>query len=39
MMLIEFTKQYIEFFNNKDLINIAKLLSDDFILQDPIVKK
>lgn len=38
-MLKILTKQYIEAFNNKNLDEIAKLLDENFILQDPVVKR
>ena len=38
-MLKELTKKYINAFNDKDLKKIAKLLTDDFILEDPVVKR
>jgi len=38
-MLKELTKKYIEAFNNKDLEKCAELFTDDFALEDPIVKR
>lgn len=38
-MLTELTKQYIEAFNNKDLIKISELFLDNFSLEDPVVKR
>ncbi len=38
-MSIELTKEYIEAFNNKDLEKVAKLFTDDFALEDPVVKR
>lgn len=38
-MLKELTKEYIEAFDNKDLDNCAKLFTDDFALEDPVVKR
>jgi limonene-1,2-epoxide hydrolase len=38
-MLRELTKQYIEAFNNKDIQRVAQLLTDDFVLEDPVVKR
>ena len=38
-MLKELTKQYIEAFNSKDLDKCAELFTDDFALEDPVVKR
>jgi len=38
-MLKEFTKRYIEAFDNKDLDKCAELFTDDFALEDPVVKR
>lgn len=38
-MLTELTKQYIEAFNNKNLIKISELFLDNFSLEDPVVKR
>ncbi|ARR01041.1 MULTISPECIES: nuclear transport factor 2 family protein [Campylobacter] len=38
-MIKMLTKQYIKAFNNKNLDEIAKLLDESFILQDPVVRK
>lgn len=38
-MLKKMTQQYIDFFSKKDLDGIASLLDDNFILEDPVVKK
>ncbi len=38
-MLKELTQKYIEAFNNKDLDKCAELFTDDFTLEDPVVKR
>lgn len=38
-MLKELTQKYIESFNNKDLNMVSELLSNDFALEDPVVKR
>jgi ketosteroid isomerase-like protein len=38
-MLKELTKKYIDAFDNKDLEKISVLVSDKFILEDPVVKR
>ena len=38
-MLKELTEKYIESFKQKDLEKCAELFSDDFALEDPIVKR
>jgi len=38
-MLKELTKEYIKAFNNKDLEKISKLLTDNFALEDPVIKR
>lgn len=38
-MLKELTKQYIEAFNTKDLQKCSELFSEEFALEDPIVKR
>ncbi|MDC0975656.1 nuclear transport factor 2 family protein [Alphaproteobacteria bacterium] len=38
-MLKNLTEQYISAFSNKDLDAISAMLTDDFILEDPIVKR
>lgn len=38
-MLKELTKQYIEAFDGKDLEKCAELFTDDFALEDPVVKR
>ena len=38
-MLKKFTKQYIEAFDSKDLNRCAELFTDDFALEDPVVKR
>ena len=37
--LLELTKSYIEFFDKKDLDSVARLLTNDFVLEDPVVKR
>ncbi|MEH0860078.1 hypothetical protein [Halobacteriovorax sp. DPLXC-1] len=36
--MIELTKAYIHYFENKMLMEILSLLEDDFYLEDPVVK-
>lgn len=38
-MLKELTKQYIQAFSNKDLQKCSELFSEDFALEDPVVKR
>jgi ketosteroid isomerase-like protein len=38
-MLKEFTQKYIEAFDGKDLDKCAYLFTDDFTLEDPVVKR
>ena len=38
-MLIELTKSYIEAFDSKDLNKCAELFTEDFLLEDPVVKR
>jgi len=38
-MLKKLTEKYVESFNNKDLEKCAELFSDDFALEDPVVKR
>ncbi|MBT0819858.1 nuclear transport factor 2 family protein [Campylobacter lari] len=38
-MLKELTRQYIKVFSEKDLNGVSLLLDDDFVLEDPIVKR
>ncbi|ECQ2982638.1 nuclear transport factor 2 family protein, partial [Campylobacter jejuni] len=38
-MLRELTKKYITAFNDKNLKEIANLLNDNFVLEDPVVKR
>lgn len=38
-MLKELTKKYIEAFDSKDLDKCAELFTDDFALEDPVVKR
>jgi ketosteroid isomerase-like protein len=38
-MLKELTKKYIEAFDNKDLEKCAELFTNDFTLEDPVVKR
>jgi ketosteroid isomerase-like protein len=38
-MLKELTQKYIESFNNKNLENLAELFLNDFVLEDPVVKR
>ncbi|MBT4122204.1 nuclear transport factor 2 family protein [bacterium] len=38
-MLKELTQKYIEAFDNKDLEKCAELFTDDFALEDPVVKR
>ncbi|MCT7581809.1 nuclear transport factor 2 family protein [Aliarcobacter butzleri] len=38
-MLKKLTKNYIEAFNSKDLDSCAELFSDDFALEDPVVRR
>ncbi len=38
-MLKELTKKYIEAFDSKDLATCAELFTDDFALEDPVVKR
>jgi len=38
-VLKELSKQYIEAFNNKDLEKVSELFTNDFALEDPVVKR
>lgn len=38
-MLRDLTKHYVEAFNSKDLKKIAELVTNDFVLEDPVVKR
>lgn len=38
-MSVQLTQQYVALFNAKDIDGIAKLLTNDFILEDPVVKR
>lgn len=38
-MLKELAEKYIEAFNNKDLDKCVQLFTDDFALEDPVVKR
>ncbi|MBT5491117.1 nuclear transport factor 2 family protein [bacterium] len=38
-MLKELTQKYIESFTSKDLDKCAKLFTEDFVLEDPVVKR
>lgn len=38
-MLKELTKKYIEAFNSKDIKKCAQLFTNDFSLEDPVVKR
>ena len=38
-MIKELTEKYIEAFNSKDLDKCAALFTDDFALEDPVVKR
>ncbi len=38
-MLKELTEKYIEAFDNKDLVKCAELFTDEFALEDPVVKR
>ncbi len=38
-MLIELTREYIKAFDNKDLESVSLLLTEDFALEDPAVKR
>ena len=38
-MLKEFTQNYIEAFTNKDIETIASMLNEQFVLEDPVVKR
>jgi len=38
-MLKNLTKNYIEAFNNKELEKISELFTNDFTLEDPVVKR
>ncbi|EAL7864937.1 nuclear transport factor 2 family protein [Campylobacter lari] len=38
-MLKELTKQYIKVFDEKDLNGVSLLFDDDFVLEDPVVKR
>lgn len=38
-MLKELTQKYIDAFNNKDIKQVASLFTDDFALEDPVVKR
>jgi ketosteroid isomerase-like protein len=38
-MLKELTKKYIEAFDSKDINRCAELFTDDFALEDPVVKR
>ena len=37
--LLHLTKNYIKSFDKKDLESVSKLLSNDFVLEDPVVKR
>ena len=38
-MLKELTKKYVEAFDSKDLDRCAQLFTDEFALEDPVVKR
>lgn len=38
-MLKELTNKYIAAFDNKDIESISNMIKDDFILEDPVVKR
>lgn len=38
-MLMKLTKKYINAFNDKNLNELANLFSDNFALEDPVVKR
>lgn len=38
-MLKELTKQYIKAFNNKDLQKCSEFFTENFVLEDPVVKR
>lgn len=38
-MLRKLTKNYVEAFNNKDIKTVSDLFSNDFVLEDPVVKR
>ena len=38
-MIKKLTQKYINSFSNKDLTTISYLLTDDFVLEDPVVKR
>jgi len=38
-MLKELTLKYIDYFNNKDLEKLSELFTNDFSLEDPVVKR
>lgn len=38
-MLIKLTKQYIDAFDSKDLDKCSEFFTDDFVLEDPVVKR
>lgn len=38
-MLIELTREYIKAFDNKDIESVSLLLTEDFALEDPVVKR
>ena len=38
-MLKDLTKEYIQAFDSKDLDKCSQLFSDDFVLEDPVVKR
>lgn len=38
-MLIDLTKEYIKAFDSKDLDKCSQLFTDDFALEDPVVKR
>ena len=38
-MLKNSTKNYVDAFNNKNLEKIAELFTNDFVLEDPVVKR
>lgn len=38
-MLIDLTKKYVEAFGKKDIASVSELLLEDFVLEDPVVKR
>jgi len=38
-MLIEYTRKYVEAFSSKDIEAVSALLGNEFVLEDPVVKR